>query len=163
MPAVTCLMQAKFWPPTSLPPTTQPFLSLTDAQKLVDDLNTILSETGFNPQPSNPWFFIAMFSGIATMAITLSITLSNLGSGNVGLGMGFMMFGIFLPYILFFVAVHYYKKQRRERLTQYVEDWNRWDVDKNKTQELWSFVRAGGGVKLSFGGGGTTPRVSLSA
>ena len=156
-------MQAKFWPPTSLPPTTQAFLSLTDAQKLLDDLNTILSKTGFNPQPSNPWFFIAMFSGIATMAITLSITLSNLGSGTVGLGMGFMMFGIFLPYILFFVAVHYYKKQRRERLTQYVEDWNRWDVGKNKTPELCSSVRAGGGLKLSFGGGGTTPRVSLSA
>lgn len=127
--------------PTSLTPDTQPFLTLTDAKTLLGNLNTILSQTGFNPRPSNPWFFIAMFSGFAIMGISLSSTLSGDGS-NIGIGMGFVMVGVMLPYILFFGAVYHYKKQRRDRLTQYVEDWN----------------RAGNGVKLSFGGGGTTPR-----
>ena len=141
MPAVTFLMQAMFHPPTSLPPTTQPFLSLADAQKLLDDLNIILSETGFNGRPSNPWFFIAMFSGFATMGISLSATLSDMGSGNVGLGMGFTLVEVMLPYVLFFGAVYYYRKQRRERLTQYVEDWNRWAVAKKQNtsvpNKLW--------------------------
>ena len=42
------------------------------------------------------------------------------------------MAGIVLPYALFFGAFYYYRQQRRERLTQYVENWNRWAMTRAK-------------------------------
>lgn len=52
--------QAHFPLPQSLDPNTSEFISLADAKNVLEQLNKILRGTGFNPQPSNPLFFICI-------------------------------------------------------------------------------------------------------
>jgi len=149
-----------FHTPAGLNDNVQHFLSLAEAQKILADLNKILHNTAFNPRVSNPCFLIAVLislgsSGIFTSSMTSSIgddTLEERWGGepveesgsSIGVGIGGLLFGLFLPYLVFFVIVAITKSSRKRQLTNYLGEWNR------KT--------TGNGVMLSFGGGGTTPR-----
>jgi len=170
---------AMFHPPAGLNDNVQQFLSLAEAQKILADLTKILHKTAFNPRVSNPCFLLAVLISFGSIGIfTPSITSSagimpeldswkgpGLGEqgpyderleerwggervnreesgSSIGFGIGGLLFGSFLPYLCFFVLVAITKSSRKRQLTSYVAEWN----------------SRGTGVKLSFGGGGTTPR-----
>ena len=114
-----------FHPPSGLAPSTEQFLSLTDAKTIIEDINTILSETGFNPRPSNPCFLIAILSSFAFAGAFPAIMMSGT-TGRVGGYVTTLCIALFLPYIVFFGLVQHYKSQRKRRLLQYVDEWNRW-------------------------------------
>jgi len=165
VPLICPRKNAMFHPPTGLNDNVQHFLSLAEAQKILADLNKILHNTAFNPRVSNPCFLLAVLislgsGGIFTPFMTSlnswkgddkleerwggeTVTREDSGS-SIGINIGGLLLGLFLPYLVFFLIVAITKSSRKRQLTNYVGDWNR------KT--------AGNGVMLSFGGGGTTPR-----
>ena len=169
-----------FHPPSSLPEHVQHFLPLEEARRVLADLNRILHTTAFNPRASNPCFCLALLLSLGSMGYVLPFSLlssltsptdddddyknsaaykkiypdepkerwggedvdSSSSSSSIGLNIGLMVFFMFLPYAVFFFLVYYMKSARKRRLLRYVRKWN----------------SSGTGVRLSFGGGGSTPR-----
>ena len=64
-----------FEPPTSLSENVQQFLELSEAQKIVADLNRILHRTAFNPKLTNPCFLLALLFYFAFLGIALPLLL----------------------------------------------------------------------------------------
>ena len=64
-----------FEPPTSLSENVQQFLELSEAQKIVADLNRILHRTAFNPKLTNPCFLLALLFYLAFLGIVLPLLL----------------------------------------------------------------------------------------
>ena len=64
-----------FDPPTSLSENVQQFLELSEAQKIVADLNRILHKTAFNPKLTNPCFLLALLFYFAFLGIVLPLLL----------------------------------------------------------------------------------------
>lgn len=147
LPWICPRRNAMFHPPSSLPPSVLEFLPLEEANHLLADLNRILQETGFNPGISNPCFLFAMFfSCVLCPGLVLPMIMRPLwdeGSEDHTIPwiIVFLLF-LFLPYLPFFVLACHFRRARRRRLTGYIDQWN----------------RSGKGIKLSFGGGGTSTR-----
>ena len=81
-------------------------------------------------------------------------------SSSIGVSIGGLVLGLMLPYLCFFILVAITKSCRKRQLTNYVAEWNRWCFSFILFWAQKSFSRTrGNGVALSFGGGGTTPRV----
>ena len=121
-----------FHPPESLNENVQQFLSLTEAQKILTDINAILHRTAFRPGPSNPCFLLALLSSFGAGGIFISEMVSRDFSDygrNAGLQIQLRMFGflvgLMLPYICFFVLLCVTRSSRRKQLTNYIADWNR--------------------------------------
>jgi len=172
VPLICPRKNAMFHPPGGLNDNVQQFLTLAEAQKILADLNKILHNTAFNPRVSNPCFLLAVLIsfgsiGMFTSSMTMTFSVGTMpgldswkgdenleerwggekvnrddSSSRIGLGIGGLLFGGILPYLCFFVLVVITKSSRKRQLTNYVAEWN----------------SRGNGVKLSFGGGGTTPR-----
>ena len=64
-----------FEPPTSLSENVQQFLELSEAQKIVADLNRILHRTAFNPKLTNPCFLLALLFYFMFLGIVLPLLL----------------------------------------------------------------------------------------
>ena len=62
-----------FEPPTSLSENVQQFLELSEAQKIVADLNRILHKTAFNPKLTNPCFLLALLFYFMFLGIVLPL------------------------------------------------------------------------------------------
>jgi len=156
-----------FHPPSGLPEQVQHFLGLEDARRLLADLNRILHTTAFNPRVSNPCFCLALLLSFGSLGFILPVSLGfptgyessddysgehkerwggeevdRSSSSPIGMNIGLMLFLMFLPYSVFFFLVYYMKSARKRRLLRHVRKWNSFNT----------------GVKLSFGGGGSTPR-----
>jgi len=138
-----------FHPPASLNDNVQHFLTLSEAQKILADLNQILHKTAFNPKPSNPCFLLAVLftfvcSGFFPFVITTGLENSTDQNRGLYIGgtIGALIFAIILSYTCFFCLTCHFRTSRRRQLTNYVAQVN----------------SHGNGVKFSFGGGGTTPR-----
>ena len=156
-----------FHPPSGLPEQVQHFLGLEDARRLLADLNRILHTTAFNPRVSNPCFCLALLLSFGSLGFILPVSLGfptgyessddysgepkerwggeeveRSSSSPIGMNIGLMLFLMFLPYSVFFFLVYYMKSARKRRLLRHVRKWNSSNT----------------GVKLSFGGGGSTPR-----
>lgn len=140
--------QAHFPLPQSLDPNTSEFISLDDARNMLEQLNKILRETGFNPQPSNPLFFICiLLSLILGWGPDISVLWRDSSEtsgpepvvaqgGEVGDRLGLVL----LPWLTYIATFYFFKIQRERRLTA----------------ALHTFNRCKNGVILSLGGGGIT-------
>ena len=166
-PLISLSFEAMFHPPASLNDNVQHFLTLSEAQKILADLNQILHKTAFNPKPSNPCFLLAVLftfvcSGFFPFVITTGLENSTDPNSGMYIGgaIGALIFAIVLPYTCFFCLTCHFRTSRKRQLTNYVAQVNRWFkltyLTYLKQKRLCS---QGNGVKFSFGGGGTTPRV----
>ena len=121
-----------FHPPESLNENVQQFLSLTEAQKILTDINAILHRTAFSPGCSNPCFLFGLLASCGAGGIFISEMatrdFSDYGR-NAGLQIQLRIFcflvGLILPFICFFVLLCVTKSSRRKQLINYIADWNR--------------------------------------
>lgn len=144
LPWICPRRNAQFIPPSSLGPNTNHFLPLEEALRILKDLNSILHETAFNPRPTNPCFLLTiLFTFIVPGLLPILSIKDDSYLENFGQRMGLVLgLGLGLPWLLYFCMLIYFRMARKRRLTQYVAQWN----------------RSSKGVKLSLGGGGTTPQ-----
>lgn len=75
LPLVCPRKNAMFDPPTSLSENVHQFLELSEAQKIVADLNRILHRTAFNPKLTNPCFLLALLFYFMFLGIVLPLLL----------------------------------------------------------------------------------------
>ena len=135
--------QAMFHPPSSLPEEVQEFLGLEEARRVLAHLNHILHTTAFHPR--GPCLCLAIVMSMGSMGIIMPVFLLSIqedGGSSIPVWLCVLIGLTFLPYIIFFFLLFYMKSARRRRLLRHVEEWN----------------SSASGVRLSFGGGGTTPR-----
>ena len=132
-PLISLSFEAMFHPPASLNDNVQHFLTLSEAQKILADLNQILHKTAFNPKPSNPCFLLAVLftfvcSGFFPFVITTGLENSTDQNRGFYIGgtIGALIFAIVLAYTCFFCLTCHFRTSRKRQLTNYVAQVNRW-------------------------------------
>ena len=128
-PLISLSFEAMFHPPASLNDNVQHFLTLSEAQKILAELNQILH----NPKPSNPCFLLAVLftfvcSGFFPFVITTGLENSTDPNSGMYIGgaIGALIFAIVLPYTCFFCLTCHFRTSRKRQLTNYVAQVNRW-------------------------------------
>lgn len=146
IPFICPRKQAMFHVPSALSDHLEHFFPLKEVKTVIEDLNNILTATGFNPRPSNPLFLISMlFMFIISMSGVMGSVVNFDESSNVGVSIAVPFIVGFLPFICFFLFSYYMRKKRERDLMGYINQWNRNDR----------------GVKLTLGGFVNNPRTGL--
>jgi len=131
--------QAMFHKPKEYPSNLVPFLSDEECARVIEDLNQILSKTGFPNHHINPAILMAV--GFSFFSFLLVMFL--MWTGGFWTWGGIVMPGIFLPIISYFVVMQIQKSRRQNGIVGYVKEWNE---------------KAMNGVRLALGGSGITRR-----
>jgi len=144
--------QAMFHPPKNFSSHLTTFIPHGEGVKMIEEINSILRATAFPNRQCNLFFFLCMLAsfssvGFFNIGLMRSIGFDDASDGIVG-SIGFMMAGLFLPYVLYFGLMIYKKVSRKTKLLSYVQEWNE---------------KKNNGVFISLGGGGNVRGVAVGS
>ena len=108
---------------------------------MIEEINAILRSTAFPNRQCNLFVIICTCLSFSRLMYHLSFmfSLANDGSDD-GVSIGWLLWGMVNPYVMYFGLMLYKKHSRKSRLLNFVQEWNRKKND---------------GVFISLGGGGT--------